>query len=86
MKILPNSIVGILGLGLGVIFDIALIFKFQGATPIPTFTIFGGIFLSLIFGVLAWLRKDRSWSLLVAVLPFGLFAVLWSLAEIVWPH
>lgn len=86
MKFLPNSILGILGLGISGLFDVLLIAKFLTPIPVSTPTIFGGVLLALVLSIIAWLRKDRAWSLLVFALPSGLFVSVWTVAELIWPH
>ena len=86
MKFLPKSILGILGFGIAALFDILLVTKFLTPFPMPTPTIFGGVLLALTLSFVAWLRKDRAWSLLVFALPTGLIVLIWTIAEVVWPH
>jgi hypothetical protein len=86
VKFLPKSILGILGFGIAALFDVLLVLKFVAPVPVATPTIFGGIFLALVLSLLAWLRKDRSWSLIIFALPTGLFVLVWTLAEVIWPH
>lgn len=86
MKFLPKSILGILGFGIAALFDLLLALKFVVPLPIATPTIYGGILLSLTLSAVAWLRKDRSWSLVIFALPTGLFVLVWTIAEVIWPH
>ena len=86
MKFLPKSILGILGFAISVLFDVLLVAKFLTPFPLPTPTIFGGLLLALVLSFVAWLRKDRAWSLLVFALPSGFFVLVWTIAEVIWPH
>lgn len=86
MKFLPKSIQGILGFGIAVSFDALLIAKLLFPLPVATPTIFGGILLALVLSLIAWLRKDRALGLLIFALPTGLFVLVWTIAEVIWPH
>ncbi|MEY2693981.1 MAG: hypothetical protein RL142_329 [Actinomycetota bacterium] len=86
MKFLPKSILGILGFGIAALFDLLLVLKFLMPLPVSTPTIFGGVLLALTLSVVAWLRKDRAWSLVIFALPTGLFVLVWTIAEVIWPH
>lgn len=86
MKFLPKSILGIISLGLGVVFTVMLVLKLNGVAAMSAPTIFGALITGFLLGLVAWLRKDRAWSLLIFVVPAGLFAILWSVAELVFPH
>lgn len=86
MKFLPKSILGILGFGIAALFDVLLILKFVMPLPVATPTIFGGVLLALSLSAVAWLRKDRTWSLVIFALPTGLFVLVWTIAEVIWPH
>jgi hypothetical protein len=86
MKFLPKSILGILGFGIAALFDLLLVLKFLMPLPVSTPTIFGGVLLALTLSAVAWLRKDRAWSLVIFALPTGLFVLVWTIAEVIWPH
>jgi hypothetical protein len=86
LKFLPKSILGILGFAISALFDVLLVAKFLTPFPLPTPTIFGGLLLALVLSFVAWLRKDRAWSLLVFALPSGFFVLVWTIAEVIWPH
>lgn len=86
MKFLPKSIQGILGFGISILFDLLLVAKFSLPIPVSPQTIFGGILLGLVLSLIAWLRKDRSWSLVIFALPTGAFVLVWTIAEVIWPH
>ena len=86
MKFLPKSILGILGFGIAALFDVLLALKFVKPLPVATPTIFGGVLLALTLSAVAWLRKDRAWSLAIFAGPTGLFVLVWTLAEVIWPH
>jgi hypothetical protein len=86
MKFLPKSILGILGFGIATLFDLLLVLKLLMPLPVSTPTIFGGVLLALTLSAVAWLRKDRVWSLVIFALPTGLFVLVWTIAEVIWPH
>jgi hypothetical protein len=86
MKFLPKSILGILGFGISTLFDVLLVLKFLMPLPVSTPTIFGGVLLALTLSAVAWLRKDRAWSLVIFALPTGLFVLVWTIGEVIWPH
>lgn len=86
MKFLPKSILGILGFGIAALFDVLLVLKFVMPLPVVNPTIFGGVLLALTLSAVAWLRKDRAWSLVIFAGPTGLFVLIWTLAEVIWPH
>ncbi len=86
MKFLPKSILGILGFGIAALFDLLLVLKFLMPLPVSTPTIFGGVLLALTLSAVAWLRKDRAWSLVIFALPTGLFVLVWTIAVVIWPH
>lgn len=86
MKFLPKSILGILGFGIATLFDLLLALKFLMPLPVSTPTIFGGVLLALTLSAVAWLRQDRACSLVIFALPTGLFVLVWTIAEVIWPN
>ena len=86
MSFYPKSTIGRSGIWVVVISTILLGFKFASLMPLPTPIIFGLIFAGSFLNIWALIKDDRSWLQLLIVLPVFLFAFIWTLAEVIWPH
>lgn len=53
--------------------------------PLPTPVIALAGYASLILGIVAFVRKDRSYGVLYA-LAIGILVLAWTLAELLFPH
>lgn len=86
MKLYPESNLGQTGFWVTFISAALLGLKFAGVMPLPTMLIFGLIFIGSGISIGAFIRKDPSWLQVIVVAPVLLFALVWSLAEVIWPH
>jgi hypothetical protein len=85
LVVLPNSLSGKLAAILCGAFVILFFLKVGGLMPLPTFAIFALGFAGLIAGIVAIIKKDRSILVYLSLL-VGLFVVIWTSAELLFPH
>lgn len=86
MGLLPKSKIGIAGFWVTAGSGLLLAMKFANLMPLPTPLIFSLIFIGSILSIIALFKGDRSWLQFVLTLPVFLFALAWTLAEVIWPH
>ena len=86
MKLFPKSTLGNAGFWITLVSSALLGLKIAGVMPIPTPAIFSLIFVGSLISIVAFIRKDRSWLQLVVVAPMFMIVLIWSLAEVIWPH
>ena len=88
VKVLPQTSLGIWGLGAILLFG--LIFLIRATTeiflPIPSFLIFGIGILGLVLLVIDFLQGGRSLLVLIIGIPIAVFMLFWIVGEIVFPH
>ena len=83
---LPKTTLGKWALGLSIAFIILIWWKIQGSMPIPTFAIAAlGIAGFVISIVAIFKNKDRCILFLLPLL-VGLVILLWTAAELIFPH
>ncbi len=84
---MPQTKEGKWAFGLALAFLVLMLLKGSEAVslPLPTPLIALSGFASLILGVLAFVRKDRSYGVLYA-LAIGILVLAWTLAELLIPH
>ncbi len=88
MKILPKTTLGRWSVGLSIVFIVLIGMKITGYIrfPLPTFAIAALGIIGLITGLLAVFRnKDRAILNFLPIL-VGIAILLWTAAEIIFPH
>jgi hypothetical protein len=88
-RALPRLQLGWWGLGLTLAF--AALFALKVANlqiwiPLPSFAIFGIGLVGFLLNLLAFIRGDRSWVLLIFGGLIGAFMLLWIFGELAFPH
>jgi hypothetical protein len=88
-KAFPSHQLGWWGLGLTLAFVALFALKVANLPvpmPVPSFVIFGVGLVGLALNLLAFLRGDRSWVLLVFGGLIGAFILVWIFGELAFPH
>ncbi len=86
MKILPKTPSGKWALGLSLAFIVLMAVKIIGFLPLPTFGIAALGLAGFIFGIVAVFKnRDRALLIVIPVLA-GIVIVLWTAAELIFPH
>ena len=84
---MPQSKEGKWAFGLALAFRALMLLKGGEviSLPLPTPVIALAGYASLILGIVAFVRKDRSYGVLYA-LAIGILVLAWTLAELLFPH
>ena len=85
-KIWPSTVIGKVAAVFALIFIVLIVLKMSGRMPLPTFSIAALGIIGLLAGAVAVFKyKDRS---VLAILSFvvGLIIILWTSAELAFPH
>jgi hypothetical protein len=86
IKLLPKTGLGFTGFWLTCGGALLLLIKIVIGFPIPTFGLFGLVFSGSGISIWAFIRGDRSQLQYLVVLPTLVLALIWTIAEVVWPH
>lgn len=82
----PKTSTGKWALGLSLAFIVLITLKIMGSMPLPTFGIAAIGLIGFIVGVLAIIKnKERSILTFIPIL-VGLVILLWTAAELLYPH
>ena len=86
LHVTPKEMPGWVGLWLTLAFVALFVLKVAVSIPVPSYAIFALGILGLIANVWAVARGERSLATLGFGGLVGLFAVIWILAEVLFPH
>lgn len=83
---LPQTRLGQWGVGVSALFVVIFILKLTVGLPLPSMFIVGlGVVAGILILVAIIWKRERSWLSWLLLLP-GLFAIIFSSAEILFPH
>ena len=82
----PTSTLGLAALGLLTAFALLFALKVTVGFPLVSFAIFGIGILGVLVGVVAVIRRDVSWTLIVFGGLVAAFILFWTGGEILFPH
>ena len=84
--ITPKATIGWVGLWLTLAFVVLFVLKVGISFPLPSYAIFGLGVLGIIANIWAIVKGERSLATLLFGGLVGLFAIVWILAELLFPH
>ena len=83
---MPQTRLGQWAVGLSALFVVLFVLKLAGFLPFPAMLIMGlGIVAGILTLVVIIWKRERSWLVWLVLLP-GLFAIIFSVGEILFPH
>jgi hypothetical protein len=86
VKAWPSTPLGAWALGIIAAFVVLFVLKATVGFPLISFAVFGIGILGVILGVVATIRRDYSWSLIIVGGLVALFIIFWGGGELLFPH
>ena len=86
LSLLPKTTLGKLAVGFSIVFIILIFVKIQNSLPVPTFAIAALGLVGFTIGIVAIFKnKDRAILNFIAII-VGVVIILWTAAELMFPH
>ena len=83
---MPLTRLGRWAAGMGVLFVVMFLLKTNIPIPVPAMFVMAiGIIAGILIPVAIIWKRERSWLLWLMLIP-GLFAILFTLGELLYPH
>lgn len=82
----PSTPLGAWALGIIAAFVGLFVLKVTLGFPLISYAIFGIGILGVVIGIIATVRRDYSWSLIIVGGLVALFIIFWVGGELLFPH